>query len=154
MPIKHALFENNITSDRDDYAAMVQISGSADGDDLVQDIVDQGTTVNKPDILAVTAALKLACQRRVEQGSLDKLCGFMSPGKAVSIVRSAPAPYLAPAPAPKLGVAVDLNRCRDRVGCVLGPPIPCLPRTRPHQGPDCTLPGRALDLTETWTLSH
>lgn len=31
MPIKYALFENNITSDPDDYAAMVQISGSADG---------------------------------------------------------------------------------------------------------------------------
>ncbi len=28
MPIKYALFENNITSDPDDYAAMVQISGS------------------------------------------------------------------------------------------------------------------------------
>ena len=65
MPIACALFENNITSDPDDYSAMVQISGSADGDDLVQDIVDQGSTVNKPDILAVTAALKLACQRRV-----------------------------------------------------------------------------------------
>ena len=64
MPIKYALFENNITSDPDDYSAMVQISGSADGDDLVQNIVDQGSTVNKPDILAVTAALKLACQGR------------------------------------------------------------------------------------------
>ena len=64
MPIACALFENNITSDPDDYAAMVQISGSADGDDFVQDIVDQGSTVNKPDILAVTAALKSACQRR------------------------------------------------------------------------------------------
>ena len=68
MPIKYALLENNITSDPDDYAAMVQISGSTDGDHPVRDIVDQGSTVNKPDILAVTAALKLACQRRVEQG--------------------------------------------------------------------------------------
>ncbi len=68
MPIQYALFENNVTADPKDYAATVQISGSADGDDLVQDIVDQGTTVNKLDILAVTAALKLACQRRVEQG--------------------------------------------------------------------------------------
>lgn len=39
-----------------------------DADDLVQDIIDQGSTVNRPDILAVTAALKLSCQRRVEQG--------------------------------------------------------------------------------------
>ena len=84
MPIKIALFENNITSDPDGKAAMVQISGGADGDDLVQDIVDQGTTVNKPDILAVTAALKLACRRGGEQGSLVKSCGIMSPGKTVS----------------------------------------------------------------------
>ena len=151
MPIEYALFENNITSDPANHAAIVHIWGNADGDDLVQDIIDHGSMVNKPDILAVTAALKLAYQRRVEQGSLDKLCGFMSPGKAVSIVRSAPAPYLAPAP--KLGVAVDLNRCRDRVGCLLGPDT-VLTRTQPHQGPDCTLPGRALDLTKTWTLSH
>jgi len=45
VPIEYALFENNITADPDDYAAIVQISGSADGDDLVQDMVDQGSTV-------------------------------------------------------------------------------------------------------------
>jgi hypothetical protein len=77
MPIQYALFENNLTSDPDDYAASVQISGSADGDDLVQDIVDQGSTVGKPDILAVTAALKLACQRRVEQGQRVNYFGMM-----------------------------------------------------------------------------
>ena len=68
MPIKHALFENNLTSDPDDYAAIAQISGSADGDDLVQDIIDQGSTVTKPDILAVTADLMLAVRRRLEMG--------------------------------------------------------------------------------------
>ena len=77
MPIKYALFENNLTADPDDYTAMVQISGSAAGDDLVQDIIDQGTTVNKPDILAVTAALKLACQRRVEQGQRVNYFGMV-----------------------------------------------------------------------------
>ncbi len=51
MPIQYALFENNVTADPDDYMAMVQISGSAAGDDLVQDIIDQGSTVGKPDIL-------------------------------------------------------------------------------------------------------
>ncbi|NQU21298.1 MAG: DUF4469 domain-containing protein [Candidatus Nealsonbacteria bacterium] len=77
MPIQYALFENNLTADPDDYAATVQISGSADGDDLVQDIVDQGSTVGRPDILAVTAALKLACQRRVEQGQRVNYFGMM-----------------------------------------------------------------------------
>ncbi len=68
MPIPYALFENHVTSDPDDYAGIVQITGSADGDDLVQDMVDQGSTVNKPDILAVTADLLLAVQRRLEMG--------------------------------------------------------------------------------------
>ncbi len=31
MPVACALFENNITSDPDDYAAMVQISGTGGG---------------------------------------------------------------------------------------------------------------------------
>ena len=77
MPIKYALFESHITADPDDYMAMVEISGSADSDDLVQDIIDQGSTVNKPDILAVTAALKLACQRRVEQGQRVNYFGMV-----------------------------------------------------------------------------
>ena len=77
MPIQHASFENNVTADPKDYAATVQISGSADGGDLVRDIVDQGSTVNKPDILAVTAAVKLACQRRVEQGQRVNYFGMM-----------------------------------------------------------------------------
>lgn len=77
MPIKYALFKNNITADPDDYTAMVQLTDSADGDDLVQDIIDQGTTVRKPDIVAVTAALKLACQRRLEQGQRVNYFGMM-----------------------------------------------------------------------------
>jgi len=77
MPIKYALFENNVTADPDDYMAMVQISGSAAGDDLVQDIIDQGSTVGRPDILAVTAALKLACQRRIEQGQRVNYFGMV-----------------------------------------------------------------------------
>ena len=79
MPIQYALFENHLTSDPADYAAIVEISGSADGDDLVQDIIDQGSTVGRPDILAVTAALKLACQRRVEQGQRCLLYTSPSP---------------------------------------------------------------------------
>ncbi len=74
MPIQYALFENNVTADPKDYAGTVRISGSADGDDLVQDIVDQGSTVNKPDILAVTAA-------RADCGFLISDCGI-SAGRA------------------------------------------------------------------------
>ena len=41
-------------------------SGGVDGDDPVQDIVDQGMTANKTDIVAVIAALKLGGRRWVE----------------------------------------------------------------------------------------
>jgi len=77
MPIHYALFENNVTTDPDDYAAIVQLTASAGSDDLVQDIIDQGSTVGRPDILAVTAALKLACQRRLEQGQRVNYFGMM-----------------------------------------------------------------------------
>ncbi|MBN2447747.1 MAG: DUF4469 domain-containing protein [Phycisphaerae bacterium] len=77
MPIKYALFANHITSDPNDYAATVEISDSADGNDLVQDILNQGSTVTAPDILAVTAALKTACQRRIEQGQRVNYFGMM-----------------------------------------------------------------------------
>ena len=85
--VKYAIFGNKITSDSADYAVMVQISGSADGDVLVEDIVDQRSAVNTPDILAVTDSPKLTCPRRVERGSLDRLCGFMNFGETVSVVR-------------------------------------------------------------------
>lgn len=48
MPTKCALLENNVTADPKDYAATVQISGSADGND------DQ-RFVLWSDILEVTA---------------------------------------------------------------------------------------------------
>lgn len=71
MPFKHASFQGKVTGDPDDYAPMVPSRGSADGErggsPKVQDIIDQGSTVNTPGILAVTAALSMACQRRVEQ---------------------------------------------------------------------------------------
>ena len=41
-------------------SALVQIDGSAHGDNLVHDIIDQGSTVKKPDTLVVTTALKPA----------------------------------------------------------------------------------------------
>ncbi len=53
MAINYALFENHLTSDPDDYAAQVKITGSADLEVLANRMIDQGSTVTKPDILAV-----------------------------------------------------------------------------------------------------
>jgi len=77
MPVQYALFENHVTTDPNDYAGIVQVSGSADGDDLVQDIIDQGSTVTRPDILAVTADLLLAVERRLEMGQRVNFFGVV-----------------------------------------------------------------------------
>lgn len=53
MAISYALFENHLTSDPDDYAAQVKITGSAGLEVVAQRMIDQGSTVTKPDILAV-----------------------------------------------------------------------------------------------------
>ena len=52
MTIKYRLTPNKLT-ETECYAAKVQLTGSADLDDIVARIVDQGTTVRPPDILAV-----------------------------------------------------------------------------------------------------
>ncbi len=86
-------------------------------------------------------------------GNLDKLCGIMALGKTVSKLRSTPAPYLAQAPAPKLGVSVDLNKDRDRVSSLLGPD-PVLTRSRPHRGRGSISPRYGAYLTEMRARLH
>ncbi len=47
----------------------------------------------------------------------------MASEKTVSKLRSIPTPYVAQAPAPKLGARVDPNRWWDRVSSLLGPDL-------------------------------
>jgi len=42
MPINYALFENNLTSDPTDYMAMVQPTGTAELEDVIERIIQQG----------------------------------------------------------------------------------------------------------------
>ncbi len=91
--------------------------------------------------------------RTFGHGNLGKLCGIMSPGETVSKLRSTPAPYLAQVPALKLGVGVDLNRCRDRVGCLLGPDT-VLTRSRPHRDADAASLRDGPYPTEMGALRH
>ena len=80
-------------------------------------------------------------------GNLSGLQGTASPQKTVSKLRSIPAPYLAEASAPKLGVGVEVNRCRGRVGCLLGPDT-VLTRSRPQREADAILLRRGSYLDE------
>jgi hypothetical protein len=40
MPIKYALFENNLTSDPDDFAAHVEITATANMETIAQHMLD------------------------------------------------------------------------------------------------------------------
>ena len=69
MPINYALFENNLTSDPNDYAAQVQTNTSADLDAIVRRIIEQGSTSTEADILAVLEDAIKACEALLLEGS-------------------------------------------------------------------------------------
>lgn len=69
MPINYALFENNLTSDPNDYAAQVQTTASADLDAIVRRIIDQGSTSTEADIAAVLEDAIKACEGLLLEGN-------------------------------------------------------------------------------------
>ena len=68
MPIHYALFENNITSDPDDFAAIVQAVDSADLDRIVQRMIERGSTTTTADILAVLEDAIGTCESMLQDG--------------------------------------------------------------------------------------
>jgi hypothetical protein len=68
MPIQYALFENNLTSDPDDYMAMVQPIGTADLDMIIERMIKQGSTVTKADTLSVLEDYFTAVESMVLEG--------------------------------------------------------------------------------------
>lgn len=53
MPIHYSLYKNPLPAAADSYAARIHSNESAELEDIVQRILEQGTTVTKPDVLAV-----------------------------------------------------------------------------------------------------
>ena len=68
MPIKYSLLENHLTADPTDYAAHVQISGSADLDAIADRMLSQGSTTTKADILAVLTDAIIAAEGYITDG--------------------------------------------------------------------------------------
>lgn len=68
MPIHYALFENNLTADPDDFAAIVQVVDSTDLDALAQRMVERGSTTTRADILAVLEDAIGACESLLLDG--------------------------------------------------------------------------------------
>lgn len=68
MTIHYVLQENRLTSDPDDYMAMVHARGTAGENEVIQRMIDQGSTVNRPDILASLEDLYSAVESLVLEG--------------------------------------------------------------------------------------
>ncbi|MCK4342896.1 MAG: hypothetical protein KAY37_14375 [Phycisphaerae bacterium] len=68
MPIHYALFENNVTADPDDYAAVVQMTDTADLDTLIRRMIERGSTTTRADILAVMEDAIGACESMLLDG--------------------------------------------------------------------------------------
>ena len=87
MPIHYALFENNVTSDPDDYAAVVQVIDNADLETLIRRMIERGSTTTRADILAVMEDAIGACESllldgmRVNFGGLVELFPRVLPSK-------------------------------------------------------------------------
>nr|VFK23760.1 MAG: protein of unknown function (DUF4469) with IG-like fold [Candidatus Kentron sp. MB]VFK26661.1 MAG: protein of unknown function (DUF4469) with IG-like fold [Candidatus Kentron sp. MB]VFK74588.1 MAG: protein of unknown function (DUF4469) with IG-like fold [Candidatus Kentron sp. MB] len=68
MAIEYALLENNLTPNPNDYAAHVQITGSADLNTIVHRITDQGSTWSAQDITAVLGEVVHTCESLLLEG--------------------------------------------------------------------------------------
>ena len=75
MPIHYAVYENKLTETPNEYAGRVQALDSVGLDELADQIVDQGTTVRRADILAVLENLCLACENFLVMGFRVKIGG-------------------------------------------------------------------------------
>lgn len=66
MAIRYALYENNLTDDPNDFTAVIQSAGTAETEQLVQDIIDFGTTLNEPEIREVILQYGRAMIKRLQ----------------------------------------------------------------------------------------
>jgi hypothetical protein len=69
MPIQYVLHENNLTSDPGDYAAMVQPSASAELEDVIERVIEGGSTISRPDIFGVLEDFVRAIENMVLEGT-------------------------------------------------------------------------------------
>lgn len=68
MSIKYVLQKNNLVEEDNKFAASVRIAGTAGLEEIADRIVDQGTTVRKPDVLAVLENMLTACDSMLLEG--------------------------------------------------------------------------------------
>jgi hypothetical protein len=69
MSIHYALFENHLTTDRNDYSAKVSPVRVVELNEVINRMVERGSTVTRPDILSVMDDFQEALQSLLEEGS-------------------------------------------------------------------------------------
>ncbi len=77
MAIPYSLFKNNLTPDPTDYAAVVQTHRSVGFPELADRMVSQGSTVTRPDILAVLDDAEAVCEQFLLEGNRVVLGGLV-----------------------------------------------------------------------------
>ena len=115
MPINYALFENNLTSDPDDYNAVVQITFSADTEALIQRVLEQGSTVTEADLRASAADLVQATKSLLLEGARVHFFGLADFFPRVKGVFSGPTDNFDPARHSVDVAANPGNRVRQEV---------------------------------------
>jgi hypothetical protein len=68
MPLRFGLVENHLTDDPDDYSAMVTDNDTVTDDQIIDDMVERGSTVTKADILSVLEEYGASIQRYLRNG--------------------------------------------------------------------------------------
>ncbi|MEP1095336.1 MAG: DNA-binding domain-containing protein [Cyclobacteriaceae bacterium] len=69
MAIKYALYPNHLTSDPDDFMAVVQDQESRTKEDLIDVMIGRGSTVTKAEALSVLEEFEAAVQQALEEGN-------------------------------------------------------------------------------------
>ncbi|MGQ1892050.1 DNA-binding domain-containing protein [Thermophagus sp. OGC60D27] len=68
MAVKYGLVENLLTDDPNDYRAVTTDNETDTEEDIVDDMVERGSTVTRPDILSVLEEYKASIRRRIAMG--------------------------------------------------------------------------------------
>ncbi len=68
MPIQYALFPNHLTSDPDDFMAVVQNQTTRSKEDIIDEMIGRGSTVTKAEALSVLEEFEAAVERALNNG--------------------------------------------------------------------------------------
>ncbi len=68
MPLRYALFENHLTSESDDFMAVVQFYESKTQDDVINLMISRGSTVTRAEALSVMEEYGLATEQLLKEG--------------------------------------------------------------------------------------